>query len=159
MIHHQHLHPMRFIFKLQIECGSGTYMRSLGRDIGERLGCGATMNSLNRSAIGEFSLNEAAAPHEVTPKNIESLIKPPIQAVAHLPGVEITAQQKALVYDGRPIEVGTVNQISGSSQVEGAETARLVLVDSECQLVAVSSYRIDDGTAKPDMVFHDPPRD
>ena len=146
-------------FELQIECGSGTYMRSLGRDIGERLGCGATMNSLNRSAIGEFSLNEAAAPHEVTPKNIESLIKPPIQAVAHLPGVEITAQQKALVYDGRPIEVGTVNQISGSSQVEGAETARLVLVDSECQLVAVSSYRIDDGTAKPDMVFHDPPRD
>lgn len=146
-------------FELQIECGSGTYIRSLGRDIGERLGCGATMNTLNRSAIGEFSLDEAVAPRELNPENIESLITPPIQAVAHLPGVEITAQQKALVYDGRPIEVGTVEQLAGDLQARDGGTARLILVDSARQLVAVSSYRFEDGTAKPDMVFHDPPRD
>jgi tRNA pseudouridine55 synthase len=146
-------------FELQIDCGSGTYIRSLGRDIGERLGCGATMKTLSRSAIGEFSLDKAVAPHEVTPENIESLIKPPIKAVAHLPSVEITEQQKALVYDGRPIKVGTVEELSGDSQIEKDETSRLVLVDANRQLVAVSSYRFDEGSAKPDMVFHDPPRD
>jgi len=146
-------------FELQIECGSGTYIRSLGRDIGERLGCGATMSTLSRSAIGEFALDEAVAPHEVTPENIESLVKPPINAVAHLPSVEITEQQKMLVYDGRPIEVGTVEELSGSSQIDEDGSARLVLIDANHQLVAVSSYRFDEGFAKPDMVFHDPPRD
>ncbi len=146
-------------FGLQIECGSGTYIRSLGRDIGERLGCGATMKTLNRSSIGEFTLDEAVVPHEVTPENIESLIRPPIQAVAHLPSVEITAQQKALVYDGRPIEVGTVEQLAGGTQAREGEMPRLVLVDSDRQLVAVSSFSFEEGTAKPDMVFHDPPRD
>jgi tRNA pseudouridine55 synthase len=146
-------------FELQIECGSGTYIRSLGRDLGERLGCGATMKALSRSDIGEFSLDEAVAPHEVTPETIESLIRPPIEAVAHLPSVEITEQQKSLVYDGRPIEVGTVEELSGDSQIEDGETVRLVLVDANHQLVAVSSYRFDEGSAKPDMVFHDPPRD
>lgn len=146
-------------FGLKIECGSGTYIRSLGRDIGKRLGCGATMNTLNRSAIGEFTIDQARAPHEVTAENIESLIKPPIQAVAHLPSVEITAQQKAMVYDGRPIDVGTAEVLSDSSHVEEAETARLVLVDANHQLVAISSYSFEAGTAKPDMVFHDPPRD
>ncbi|MFT4555640.1 MAG: hypothetical protein ACI92S_000972, partial [Planctomycetaceae bacterium] len=70
-----------------------------------------------------------------------------------------TEQQKAMVYDGRPIEVGTVEELSGSSQISEDKSARLVLVDANRQLVAVSSYRIDDGSAKPDMVFHDPPRD
>ena len=146
-------------FELEIECGSGTYIRSLGRDIGERLGCGATMKTLSRTAIGEFSLDEATSPHEVTPENIESLVKPPIKAVAHLPRVEITEQQKARVYDGRLIEVGAVEEFSDHSQSEEDETARLILVDSNHQLVAVSSYRFDEGSAKPEMVFHDPPRD
>ena len=146
-------------FELQIECGSGTYIRSLGRDIGERLGCGATMTTLNRSAIGEFSLDDAVVPHELTPENIEALVRSPIKAVAHLPSVEITEQQKARVYDGRPIEVGTVEQLIRPPGADGEEPTRLVLVDAKQQLVAVSSYRLTDGTAKPDMVFHDPPRD
>jgi tRNA pseudouridine55 synthase len=146
-------------FELKIECGSGTYIRSLGRDIGERLNCGATMKTLNRSAIGEFSLDDAISPHEVTPENISSLIRPPIKAVAHLPRVEITEQQKARVYDGRPIEVGMVEELSSDPRTTEDDSARLILVDANHQLVAVSSYKFDEGSAKPEMVFHDPPRD
>jgi len=144
-------------FKLQIECGSGTYIRSLGRDIGERLGCGATMNSLNRSAIGAFFLTNSVAPDQLTPENIESFVEPPIAAVSHLPSVEITEPQKERIYDGRTVEVDTVAELKRDSA--NGDTARLILVDNNQQLVAVSTYRFADCTAKPAMVFHDPPRD
>jgi tRNA pseudouridine55 synthase len=44
---------------IRIKCGKGTYIRSLARDLGERLKSGATMISLKRTAIGDFSLNNA----------------------------------------------------------------------------------------------------
>jgi tRNA pseudouridine55 synthase len=146
-------------FQLQIECGSGTYVRSLGRDIGERLGCGATMTALTRSAIGSFSLDNTVRPENLNPENIESLVQPPIKAVAHLPSFQINEQQKERVYDGRPIEIGEAEQLNERSTRNNDDTARLILVDENRQLVAVSSYRFEDGSAKPDIVFHDPPRD
>ena len=146
-------------FKLDIECGSGTYIRSLGRDIGERLGCGATMNALNRSAIGAFSLATSVTPEQLTPENIESFVEPPITAVSHLPCHEIAEQLKERIYHGRSVEVGEVSELNPDSVTADGETARLILVDGNRKLVAVSTYRFDDQTAKPDMVFHDPPRD
>ena len=144
-------------FKLQIECGSGTYIRSLGRDIGERLGCGATMNALNRSAIGAFSLASSVTPDRLTPENIESFVEPPITAVSHLPRYEINGPQKERIYDGRIVEVDAAAELAFDSTC--GDTARLILVDSNQKLVAVATYRFDDRTAKPVMVFHDPPRD
>ena len=47
---------------LKIECGSGTYVRSLARDIGRALGCGATMTFLVRSQNGSFAVNDALTP-------------------------------------------------------------------------------------------------
>jgi tRNA pseudouridine55 synthase len=44
---------------IRIKCSKGTYIRSLARDLGERLHSGATMISLKRTAIGDFSLNNA----------------------------------------------------------------------------------------------------
>ncbi|MDA7859493.1 hypothetical protein N9B05_06680, partial [Mariniblastus sp.] len=46
-------------FQLRIHCGSGTYVRSLGRDIGEKLGSGAIMTALTRASIGDFHLANA----------------------------------------------------------------------------------------------------
>lgn len=44
---------------IRIKCSKGTYIRSIVRDLGERLHSGATMISLKRTAIGEFSINNA----------------------------------------------------------------------------------------------------
>ncbi len=71
--------------KLRIECGSGTYIRSLGRDLAESLGTAAVMSALVRSAIGPFSLDAAVLPERVTVDNIESLLASLDQGVAHLP--------------------------------------------------------------------------
>ncbi len=45
--------------ELTICCGKGTYIRALARDLGQRLGCGAYIQTLRRTAIGPFGLAEA----------------------------------------------------------------------------------------------------
>lgn len=44
---------------LRVNCGKGTYIRSLAHDIGERLGCGGYVKELRRTAIGEFKVENA----------------------------------------------------------------------------------------------------
>ena len=50
---------------LRVECGGGTYIRSLVRDIGRALGCGATMTFLVRTQNGAFDIDEAFTPQQV----------------------------------------------------------------------------------------------
>jgi tRNA pseudouridine55 synthase len=45
--------------RIRVTCSSGTYIRSLAHDLGERLGCGALLSSLRRIAIGAFSIEQA----------------------------------------------------------------------------------------------------
>lgn len=70
---------------LDIECSSGTYIRSLGRDIGERLGCGAVMSALERSRVGPFELSEAISVSHLTADSMLGHLQPCQVAVSHLP--------------------------------------------------------------------------
>lgn len=45
--------------RFAIECSSGTYIRSLAHDMGQKLGCGAHLSEICRTAVGEFSLDQA----------------------------------------------------------------------------------------------------
>ncbi len=44
----------------------GTYIRSLARELGERLGCGAHLGALRRTDVGPYRIQDAVAPHDVT---------------------------------------------------------------------------------------------
>ena len=52
---------------LIIECGKGLYVRSLARDLGASLGCGAYVETLRRLASGEFTVDDARDPEQVGP--------------------------------------------------------------------------------------------
>ena len=54
-------HIARFV----IECSAGTYIRSLAHEMGQRLGCGAHLAEITRTAVGEFSLEQAIALEEL----------------------------------------------------------------------------------------------
>lgn len=47
------------VYRLDVECSKGTYIRTLCTDIGDALGCGATMTSLCRTKSGNFSLDKS----------------------------------------------------------------------------------------------------
>ena len=49
-------HPL---FTIEVECGKGTYIRSLANDLGQALGCGAYLKSLVRTRCGVFGIEDA----------------------------------------------------------------------------------------------------
>ncbi len=55
--------------KLTITCSAGTYIRSIARDLGQQLGCGAYLAELRRTAIGDYLVNKAINPEELTAEN------------------------------------------------------------------------------------------
>lgn len=58
-----------------IDCSSGTYIRSLARDLGEALGTKAYLTQLSRTAIGPYQLTDAVDLTDLTPKNWATLAK------------------------------------------------------------------------------------
>lgn len=65
--------------RLKIVCGKGTYIRSLARDLGEALGCGAHLTSLRRTRSGEITLEEAIKPEDFDQMILRRLDKESIE--------------------------------------------------------------------------------
>ena len=81
--------------KVEIECGSGTYVRSLGRDLARAVGTEAVMLALQRTRIGPFDISSAVAPDDVRGDNVAKLLQPSLLAAQGLPNVALRANQVA----------------------------------------------------------------
>jgi len=57
------------ILKLKISCASGTYIRTLANDIGKALGCGAYLQELERTKIGDYKLENAVVLEKLNSEN------------------------------------------------------------------------------------------
>ncbi len=62
------------ILKIRVKCSSGTYIRTLGFDIGRKLGCGAYLEELQRTAIGDFKIKKAVEINDLNKNNWQSFI-------------------------------------------------------------------------------------
>ena len=82
--------------------GSGTYLRSLARDLGLALGCGAHLLELRRTAIGPYRVDEAAPLEDV--RQGRSTLGPPAAAVAHLVQAPVDAESVRRLSRGQAIE-------------------------------------------------------
>jgi len=113
--------------KLEIECSSGTYIRSLGRDLAASLGTAAVMTALVRTAIGPFRIAEAISPDELTAASWRDHLLPSLRAVESLPRVELTVKETVEIRMGRTIERSDVP--TGPEEFAGVDTAgRLVAI-------------------------------
>lgn len=87
---------------LGVRCSAGTYVRRLASDIGERVGCGAYLTELRRTAVGTLSVDDAVAPEAVTPDGGME----PALGLAHLPARRLDAGELVHVRHGRPVAAG-----------------------------------------------------
>jgi tRNA pseudouridine55 synthase len=87
---------------LDVVCGSGTYIRALGRDLAAAVGTIAVMTALERTAVGPFTLDSAIRFDDVNAAWQDHLL-PPAQLMGSLPRVTITAAQLTDVRHGRDI--------------------------------------------------------
>lgn len=79
---------------------AGTYLRSLARDIGAALGCGAHLTALRRTTVGPLRLADAVAPEAVT----WDVLQDAAMLVAHLPRRQVDKKDRDAVVHGRPIQ-------------------------------------------------------
>jgi tRNA pseudouridine55 synthase len=93
-------------------CSSGTYVRSLARDLGEALEVGAHLTELRRTSIGRFSLEGAISTEDLGDgPAVASAGITPLQAMAHLPAIAIDEADVTRLRHGQPVELDdpTVN--------------------------------------------------
>lgn len=69
------------VLRLIIECGAGTYVRAIGRDVAESLGTSAVMSELTRTAIGSFNIEDAVRPEALTKETLGEFVLPALRAL------------------------------------------------------------------------------
>ena len=96
----------RPVARVEVRCGSGTYLRSIARDLGARLGIGGYLGRLVRTAYGPLTLDRAVRADELS--NAESVADRMLPAEVILPEMErvrLNVEQEAQVRQGRAVRV------------------------------------------------------
>ncbi len=121
----------------RVKCSRGTYVRSLCHEVGQRFGCGASLASLRRTAVG-FHNVEAAAPVDafVNPKDVLDRLVP-IENAVDLPQTTVNTDARRLVVSGTTI--GNQEIIGQCPITEGW----LQLKDESGKLLALATVATD----------------
>ena len=95
--------------KFRAGVASGTYMRSLAHDMGQRLGCGAHLASLRRTAVAEFLIEDAHTLEEleqaIQQGSAEDTFVHPRKLLSQFPSVTATDENVALICAGRAVNL------------------------------------------------------
>ena len=93
-------------YSLDVKCSKGTYIRTLCKDIGERLGCGGTMKALCRASASGFTLSDAVTLSELeamSDSEREARVLPVERVFADLPAVKLPDFFSRLAHSGLEI--------------------------------------------------------
>jgi tRNA pseudouridine55 synthase len=124
---------------------SGTYMRSIAHEMGQKLGCGAHLESLRRTAVGEFELSAAHTLEELEiacqSGKLEELFVHPRRILPQFPSVTATEEMLALIRSGRAVNLPELSK------------ARMVKVFSGQRELAAIASRIAGTLFHPKIVL------
>lgn len=121
-------------FAVNFHVSKGTYIRSLARDIGEFLGCGACLSSLCRTYTGGFSLSQCISPEALTEQNISEYILSEEKAVEYLKEVQVTKKQAVRFSNGGQL---------GFERLKGITFTKNELVRVKCENLFLGIGRAD----------------
>lgn len=103
-------------FEIEVDCSSGTYIRAIARDLGEKLGVGGHLKALRRLSVGPFRVEEAAA----------ELISPAEAAAKIMDSVQLGEQEVVDLRHGKQIPraiAGLTAALAGEELVAVLEPA------------------------------------
>ncbi|QOF68827.1 tRNA pseudouridine(55) synthase TruB [Actinobacillus sp. GY-402] len=113
---------------LEVHCSKGTYIRTLIDDLGERLGCGAHVSMLRRTAVSDYpsdkmltleALQQLAEAGDL--RRLDALLLPPDSAVSKLPSLFLTERQTQAVGFGQRVRFDNAEKIYGQVRLFSAE--------------------------------------
>lgn len=140
------------VARFEIECSSGTYIRSLAHEMGQRLGCGAHLAEITRTAVGEFSIEQAIKLEELGEAaqagRFKDCVIPLESLLANFPRINVLPVIEKRVRHGAKfnlliaqIQPGRVELPPGATlQLDGGEPKppRLRVFNQQDKLVAIA---------------------
>ncbi len=93
------------VFAAEVDCSTGTYVRSLAADLGTALGGGAHLRNLRRTAVGPFTLCDAVPLDAIAPGDL----RPPRDALPGMAWVTVAPDLAVLVGHGRVLAPGDLD--------------------------------------------------
>ncbi|MGM3276156.1 tRNA pseudouridine(55) synthase TruB [Ralstonia sp. 24A2] len=134
---------------LRVACSKGTYIRTLGEDIGEALGCGGHLTALRRTQVGNLTLEGAVTLEalEAVPEEQRAAMLAPVDALLQtLPRVELDAEDSRRFLHGQRLALRLA--------LPNAEQVRVYGVrgDAVTSLLGVAVWR--EGALRPERLVH-----
>ncbi len=127
--------------RVSVRCSAGTYVRALGRDLGDLLEVGAHVRTLRRTAVGDLRVEDAVTLARLGSADVEGCLLDPLAALGHLDRFELEPDEEARVLDGRFVPMGA-RDVPGGRPVLALSAGRLVSVG-----------RVEEHTFRPRKVF------
>lgn len=129
--------------RLRVTCSSGTYIRALAHDLGESLGCGGHILTLRRTAVGDYSVREAAPLQELDPALLAASLQPSDSAVAQMTRLDLSEADTQSVLLGQRV-----------ARLEEAPRAALVRAyDPAGRFIGILA-EAEDQSWQPHKIFH-----
>ena len=148
----QHFEPP--LLTIDLECGKGTYVRSLAHDLGQLLGCGAHLASLVRLRVGPFALEDAYPLPRLEQAFDEGrwreYLLPADAALAHWPRIDLTEEQATAVRYGQALAAEAPALSPAQGPTDGALARGYGPEDG---LLAVLRYDAEGALWHPTKVF------
>jgi tRNA pseudouridine55 synthase len=138
------------LLRVRIECGSGTYVRSIARDLGRLLGCGGLMSGLERTAIGVFEVEGSLSAELLSCEAIGTSLISPLQIVQDLARYECLEQDLTDLRCGRRLSIDLRRLSIADVPVAGSEVALTAWEPPELVAIGVIA---EDQSVQPRMVF------
>ena len=123
--------------RVEVECSSGTYVRALARDLGQRLGVGGHLTALRRTRVGPFGLDGARTLDELAASADPVTLPLPAAVRAAMPAREVTADEARELSFGRRIDAAGIAGTYAALGPDGTVVALLTDVDGRSRPVLV----------------------
>lgn len=111
--------PREDEFTFEIECGGGTYIRSIARDLGEKLGTKAVMSALCRTESGAFKIERSVKSEILSVDNVNNFIIP-TEDLLPFDGFYPSEREAKRLFNGLPAEVALPDGTYKIFQVDGS---------------------------------------
>ena len=126
--------------RMEVSCSKGTYIRTLCHDIGEKLGCGGCMESLIRTRVSTFRIEDAKTLDEIETLKQEGKLAEllvPIDAMfPSYPKITVKDAWKAFAKNGNPLDLKMLKEACGQD-----EETQVRLYDESGKFIAIYQWK------------------
>ena len=140
---------------IKVDCSKGTYIRTLCHDIGMKLGCGGCMESLVRTKVGIFSIDNALTLSQIEQLNAENRLARHIIPIPDMfeeyKKIVIKETDSNIVYNGNPFTYDSISNLG--SQEERFKTMPVRVYDFCGRFIGIYEWNRDRNVFKVKKMF------